>query len=58
MIRHFQKKDPKGQGFVEYALILLLVALIVIVVLYWFGPAVGDMYSEITSSIEALSSSP
>lgn len=58
MMSHHKKKDPKGQGFVEYALILLLVALIVIVVLYWFGPAVGDMYSEITSSIEALSSTP
>jgi pilus assembly protein Flp/PilA len=41
----------KGQGLVEYALILLLVVLVVIVMLALFGPAVGNMYSTITSSI-------
>ena len=41
----------KGQGLVEYALILLLVALIVIVVLAVIGPAVGNMYSTIVPNI-------
>ena len=41
----------KGQGLVEYALILLLVALVVIVMLALFGPAVGNMFSTVTSSI-------
>jgi pilus assembly protein Flp/PilA len=41
----------KGQGLVEYALIIVFVAVVVIVVLYLMGPAVGDMYSEIISSV-------
>lgn len=40
-----------GQGLVEYALILLLVSLVVIVVLVVFGPAIGNLYSNIVSSI-------
>ena len=41
----------RAQGLVEYALILMLVALIVIVMLAIFGPAVGNMYSEVISQI-------
>jgi pilus assembly protein Flp/PilA len=40
-----------GQGLVEYALILVLVALVVIVVLVLLGPAIGNMYSNIVTSI-------
>ena len=38
----------KGQGLVEYALILVLVAVAVIAVLTLLGPRVGDIFSEIT----------
>ena len=38
---------PCGQGLVEYALILVLVAIIVIVVLALFGSSVGNMYSNV-----------
>lgn len=41
----------EGQGLVEYALILVFVALVVIVILVLLGPAVGNMYSNIVSSI-------
>jgi pilus assembly protein Flp/PilA len=41
----------RAQGLVEYALILMLVALIVIVMLALFGSAVGNMYSEVMSQI-------
>jgi pilus assembly protein Flp/PilA len=40
-----------GQGLVEYALLLVLVALVVIVVLVIFGPAIGNVYSNIVSVI-------
>jgi len=40
-----------GQGLVEYALILVLVALVVIVILALLGPAVGNAFSNIISSI-------
>ena len=42
---------PLGQGLVEYALILVLVAIIVLVVLALFGNAVGNMYSNVIANI-------
>jgi len=40
-----------GQGLVEYALIMLLVAIIVIVALALFGPAIGNLYSSVIQNI-------
>jgi pilus assembly protein Flp/PilA len=45
------KKTERGQGLVEYALILVFVAIVVIVVLAILGPSVGNMYSNIVSGI-------
>jgi pilus assembly protein Flp/PilA len=39
--------QKKGQGLVEYAMILMLVAVIVIVILALLGPAVGNMFSNV-----------
>lgn len=36
-----------GQGIVEYALILMLVAIIVVVVLALAGPSIGNMFSNV-----------
>jgi pilus assembly protein Flp/PilA len=44
-------REEKGQGLVEYGFILILVAIIVIVVLYLLGPAVGNMFSTAIVSI-------
>jgi pilus assembly protein Flp/PilA len=41
----------KGQGLVEYALILVLVAVVVIVVLALFGPAIGNIFSNIWQAL-------
>jgi pilus assembly protein Flp/PilA len=41
----------QGQGLVEYALIMILAVIVVIVVLYLLGPAIGNLYSEIIQSI-------
>jgi pilus assembly protein Flp/PilA len=41
----------EGQGLVEYALILVLVAIVVIVVLSLLGPAIGDVFSDIMNAI-------
>ncbi len=40
-----------GQGLVEYAWILVLVAVVVIVILALLGPAIGNVFSSIISSI-------
>ncbi len=41
----------KGQGLVEYAIILALVAILVIVVVRMMGPKLGNTYSTINSSL-------
>ncbi len=41
----------RGQGLVEYALIISFVVLVIIVVFWFFGPAVGNMYSNVISTI-------
>ena len=45
----------KGQGLVEYALILVLVALVVIAVLLLLGPVIGNVFSTINNSISTAS---
>jgi pilus assembly protein Flp/PilA len=41
----------EGQGLVEYALILVLVAIVVIVILAILGPAVGNVFSNVVNAI-------
>ncbi|NBD34915.1 MAG: Flp family type IVb pilin [Chloroflexi bacterium] len=43
----------EGQGLVEYALILVLVAVIVIAVLAVLGPAIGDIFTQIIDQLQA-----
>ncbi len=42
-----------GQGLVEYALILVLVAIIVIAVLILLGPQIGNVFSRIINALGA-----
>ena len=41
-----------GQGLVEYAFILLLVAMVVFVVLLIFGPVIGNVFTKLNSSLK------
>ncbi len=41
----------EGQGLVEYALILVLVAIVVIAILTILGPEIGNVFSRITSGL-------
>ncbi len=41
----------KGQGLVEYALILVLVAIVVIAALTVLGPRIGNIFSSINASL-------
>jgi pilus assembly protein Flp/PilA len=41
----------EGQGLVEYALILVLVAVVAIVILALLGPAIGNILSNIVRSL-------
>ena len=46
--------NEKGQGLVEYALILVLVAMVVIAVLLLLGPVIGNAFSHIEASLGSL----
>lgn len=41
----------RGQGLVEYAMVLMLVGIVVIVILALLGPAVGNMFSNVVANI-------
>lgn len=41
----------EGQGLVEYALILVMVAVIVIAILTLLGPAIGNVFSAIVEAV-------
>jgi pilus assembly protein Flp/PilA len=50
MLRSFFAKD-EGQGLVEYALILVLIAIIVIGILTLLGRRVSQVFSSINSGL-------
>jgi pilus assembly protein Flp/PilA len=44
-------RDEQGQGLVEYALILVLVAVVVIAILAILGPQIGNIFSQVTNGL-------
>lgn len=42
----------EGQGLVEYALILVLIAIVVIAVLALLGPQIASIFSQISASLK------
>lgn len=44
--------NEKGQGLVEYALILVLIAIVVIVALTALGGGVENIFNDITNALE------
>ena len=47
----FVPKDDRGQGLVEYALILVMVSIVVIAILTLLGPTIGNVFSDIIQRI-------
>jgi pilus assembly protein Flp/PilA len=45
-------REEKGQGMVEYALIIGLVAIVVIAVLVLLGPAIAAKFQSIVDSLK------
>jgi pilus assembly protein Flp/PilA len=48
-MKHLSREE--GQGLVEYALILVLVAIVVIAILLMLGPVIGNVFSNITEAL-------
>ncbi len=47
-------RNEKGQGLVEYALIIVLIALAVILALRLFGVRITDYFQTVVSTMETL----
>ena len=47
----YLRRDQAGQGMVEYAFILVLISLVVIVMLITTGGQIVNMYSDITYTL-------
>ena len=43
--------QEKGQGLVEYALIIVLIAIVVITALTLLGPQIGGVFSRINDAL-------
>ena len=50
-LNFFKQLDQRGQGIVEYALILVLVAVVVIAVLLTLGPTIGGVFSDVVEKL-------
>ena len=50
----FILREEPGQGLVEYALILILVAIIVVLILGVYGSDVANFFSRVTGEIGAI----
>jgi|WetSurMetagenome_2_1015567.scaffolds.fasta_scaffold683421_2 Flp pilus assembly pilin Flp len=40
-----------AQGLVEYAMILIIVAVLIVVLVYVLGGSIGDLYSNIIATV-------
>jgi pilus assembly protein Flp/PilA len=49
--RRGEEPGESGQGLIEYALIIFLVAIVVIAILLLLGPQIGAVFSSIYSTI-------
>jgi pilus assembly protein Flp/PilA len=47
-------RSQRGQGLVEYAFIIALVAIVVFAALLMLGPALGNIFSGINSSLAVV----
>lgn len=42
----------EGQGLVEYALIIVLIAIVVLVAIRLLGPIIGNVFSSIATALQ------
>ncbi len=51
---HSYLKDDRGQGMVEYVLLVSLIAMVVIAALLLLGPAISQGFNNIVDAVNAL----
>ena len=52
MRKKFEQLKKRGQGLVEYALILVLIAIVVILILTFIGGEINQTFSKIGSAMK------
>ena len=50
-LRTFVVKEEEGQTLVEYALLLVLIAIVVIAALALLGPVIADVFNNINANL-------
>lgn len=50
----FSSLREEGQGLVEYALIIVFVAIVVILIVMLFGDEVANLYQNVVTALQAL----
>ncbi|MEM9954020.1 MAG: Flp family type IVb pilin [Chloroflexota bacterium] len=50
----YRPENDDGQGLVEYALILVLVAIVILVILTVFGELIGNVFSTIVNAVDPI----
>jgi pilus assembly protein Flp/PilA len=45
--------SERGQGLIEYAFLLVLIAILVIAVLLILGPTIGNVFTRLNSSLSS-----
>jgi len=43
--------EERGQGLAEYALVILLVAIVVVLIVAIYGTQIANMYSRVTNQV-------
>ncbi|MGD2027316.1 MAG: pilus assembly protein [Anaerolineales bacterium] len=43
----------KGQGLVEYALIIVLIAMVVFIALSFLAPTIGNVFTDIANTLDS-----
>ena len=51
MLNLVSRRSERGQGLVEYALIIALVSVVVIAALLLLGPAIASIFTKINSTL-------
>jgi len=50
-MKYLINKGQEGQGLMEYALVLVFVAVVIVAILTILGPQIGNMYSRVTVAL-------
>jgi Flp pilus assembly pilin Flp len=50
----FNRKSEIAQGLIEYGLVIVLISVAVILALNLLAPEIGNMFSDIGSTLESL----